>query len=165
MLGLLLATQKGQLLTPCFPPGGRPSELLLDVRPASGHLRWPPRSPPPRPLPPRPPPLPSAPSAPLSTVVAAAPARNSVLVSLERECLGSSAPSPSALTVSSVSAALYGSGRRPGEKLRIGIVGAGVLRVLGFVERRQGAGHQFILLETVGDVEMNYRNSGWYFLT
>ena len=77
-----------------------------------------------------------------------------------------SAPaSPSTLTVGSVRSGVVSSGRSPGEKLSIGIIGAGVLRILGFGKRPQCAGHQFILLEPVGDVETNYGDSCWNFLT
>ena len=82
-----------------------------------------------------------------------------------------SAPSPSAptspyaLTVGSVRSGVGSSGRSPSEKLSIYIIEAGVLWILGFGQRPQCAGHQFILLEPVGDVETNYRDSCWNFLT
>ena len=103
--------------------------------------------------------------APVRIIVGCAPGIGPPALASSSAAPSPSAPSPSALTVSSVSAAVYGSGRGPSEKLHTGIVGAGVLRVLGFVQRRQGAGHQFILIEEVGDVEANYQNCGWNLLT
>ena len=81
------------------------------------------------------------------------PLASADLTPLSTASSASSAPALSALSAGPISSGAGGSSRSPGKNL--GISEAGILRLFVLAQRSQRAGHELVLIKSIGNIKTN----------